>query len=680
MKKLSMVCSLMLVLGLMSSPALAQNFELTADPLCPGNGNTTEVELWVKSMPCSNMKAFGACVLYDTTYLSIDTTADIVFDSCITAFGAPVKYEPDAGCIRIGGAQGTGTTCMATTGDYLIGTLTFTQIADVSGIARTPVVASVACGSSSCSSDPFTGFVGCEAGNQLPTDGSVDICSKVCVLNITPGDTTCSSEETIDYDPVFNATNCPSATHVFSIDTSVNPCTGGTINASSGLFTAPTVTTGSVICTVCVEDTVNTDACIETGADCCSDVTVYPAGACATKIYKGGTCANADEIIYNRPGRRGLALSCCEELELCVCSSCDCGDTFTWEVIAASAGGATTDLSLTPTVGKSTVVDVVVCRDVLVTYTIQVTDCFGQTDSITIDVGKAVVGIGDTNANPNTQTTDVSLLLDNPEHHIKAMTVEICSCLQDDCASVSPCDDSYCLGNTNQTDCEAVNVCKWDDAAAQCVLGWCEEVGGQCIAVDNMVCTECVIDEGRSPGFICSANELENGCCRVVLYTTEPDDLIQQGSGAVARIKYDITDANSKDCLCLFPYERELFDQFNECVCAAGEAGEICFYICGDIYPQDCYECTSCGDGVVDLFDILEAVDILLGKQTATACQELHGDVPNGMPPYCGDPAGVNPPNCETDGEITLGDVLVIIDKALGKMNCCDYCDYGLIY
>ncbi|MBW1856205.1 MAG: hypothetical protein JRJ00_16305 [Deltaproteobacteria bacterium] len=129
----------------------------------------------------------------------------------------------------------------------------------------------------------------------------------------------------------------------------------------------------------------------------------------------------------------------------------------------------------------------------------------------------------------------------------------------------------------------------------------------------------------------------------------------------------------SKDCVELIPTEIKISDQFNEFLCAV-------FRICGDVYPSDCYECANCGDGVVDLFDILEEIDIVLGLQDASMCQMLHGDVPLGMPPYCGNPAGVNPPNCEADGEIDIFDALVIIDKALSRLNCCDYCMYGEIY
>jgi len=103
---------------------------------------------------------------------------------------------------------------------------------------------------------------------------------------------------------------------------------------------------------------------------------------------------------------------------------------------------------------------------------------------------------------------------------------------------------------------------------------------------------------------------------------------------------------------------------------------------CGDIYPQDCLAgfCadTVCGDGVIDMLDVLEMDDIAQGLQTATSCQISKGDVPNGVPPNCGNPSGI--PNCESDGDMDIFDTLVIIDKAAGRINCCDYCLCGQTY
>jgi hypothetical protein len=121
----------------------------------------------------------------------------------------------------------------------------------------------------------------------------------------------------------------------------------------------------------------------------------------------------------------------------------------------------------------------------------------------------------------------------------------------------------------------------------------------------------------------------------------------------------------------------------NSCpVCLMAAWCNYRFRTCGDIYPQDCMTdfCTDpeCGDGVLDMLDILEMDDIIQGRQIASACQVSKGDVPNGVPPNCGNPPGT--PNCESDGDIDIFDSMVLIDKASGNINCCDYCLCGQRY
>ena len=248
-----------------------------------------------------------------------------------------------------------------------------------------------------------------------------------------------------------------------------------------------------------------------------------------------------------------------------------------------------------------------------------------------IEIGKIIIDVGDTTIQPNTESAAVDINLINPEHHVRALVTDICEC-----------------------------------------------GGGE----DNLVCTECLVDPDRTLDYTCSATEQANGCCKLVLYSTDPAALITQGRGPVAQVIYRAGDAEVGECACLMPVNSRVSDQYNEDICTCHNPGDVCFRTCGDIYPQDCLggPCadTSCGDGIVDLFDILEAVDIILNLQTATDCQFGNGDVPNGMPPYCGNPPAT--PNCESDGDIDIFDTLVIIDKALGKMNCCDYCLFGEIY
>ena len=243
-----------------------------------------------------------------------------------------------------------------------------------------------------------------------------------------------------------------------------------------------------------------------------------------------------------------------------------------------------------------------------------------------LEVGKVVIDLGDTAVDPQSGTAAVAVDLINPDHHVRALSFDVMA--------------------------------------------------------DNLECTECTADPDRALDFTCSAADQGDGTCRVVMYSTDPSAMIAQGSGQVATILYDALDAAAGNCEVLMPLNEQASEQFNEDLCTCGAPGEVCFKVCGDIYPQDCIggECagTVCGDGVVDLFDILEAIDIILGLQDPTICQINNADVPNGMPPYCGNPPG--DPNCETDGDVDIFDVLVMIDKALGKVNCCDYCNFGQIF
>jgi len=76
---------------------------------------------------------------------------------------------------------------------------------------------------------------------------------------------------------------------------------------------------------------------------------------------------------------------------------------------------------------------------------------------------------------------------------------------------------------------------------------------------------------------------------------------------------------------------------------------------CGDIEP-------SGGDGEVDINDVMEAIDIVLGIGDHSDCQLKMADVTTGTPPTCH----------ERDGEINIFDVLVILDVALEKEpHCC---------
>ncbi len=504
------------------------------------------------------------------------------------------------------------------------------------------------CGVGSCSvhaGDPCSG--GPECNNT---------CNEAADNCFTSNGTGCTDDGNFCTNDVCNGTGtCTHSNNTLPCDdtitcTEYDSCSEGTCSGTpnNGLCSDENVCTDD-ICTVgegCSNPN-NTLPCDDinlcTRDDVCVDGacagTKIPGCVCGIEIARGRTCPGEeiDDPAYNRPGRRGLAATCGDVIDFTVCSDCDPFDQncVVWDIDPNLAGSTITQLD--DCCWRMDVGDICDGLEKIVTSVVTVTDtCEGGYDSVEIDIGKVIVDIGDTNMQPNSESGLVDLNLINPEHSIRAMVTDICEC-----------------------------------------------AGGE----DNLVCTQCMVDSDRALDFSCSANEQPDGCCRIVLYSTDPSAIITQGRGTVAQIAYsagpELDTCGEDACIDLCPVDSKVSDQYNEDLCVCESPGEVCFRTCGDIYPQDCIGGTCgapncCGDGIVDLFDILEAVDIILNLQTATACQIGNGDVPNGIPPYCGNPSGT--PNCESDSDIDIFDVLVIIDKALGKMNCCDYCLFGEIF
>jgi PKD repeat protein len=180
---------------------------------------------------------------------------------------------------------------------------------------------------------------------------------------------------------------------------------------------------------------------------------------------------------------------------------------------------------------------------------------------------------------------------------------------------------------------------------------------------NSLTCTGCAPYRDRAPGFICFAQELDDGGCKVVMVDpTNPTGVIEQGDGPIFTVEYMISGgALSNECISVTPTDSIIADSLEDPLTVCEESGDICFIGCGDVYPGE-----SCGDGVVNIFDILEEIDIVLGITEPSACQAEQANVPTSLPPDCVDP----------DDDINIFDVLVIIDKALDKPNCCDAYDF----
>jgi hypothetical protein len=376
--------------------------------------------------------------------------------------------------------------------------------------------------------------------------------------------------------------------------------------------------------TVCVsvEDTANVDACSETGSDCECCFELEPLAICNTEIYLGGYPVPPLNT-FNLPGRRGLALTCGDTVQFDFCSDCDAGNpgqndpVVVWSIVVISGtppAGTAIDANGLLTIGPD-------CTGLTAPAVIEVvmTDTAnGITDSVIITIGEVIIAVDDIFAASGAEGVVATVTLENKNHAVKGIQTEIK-------------DDS-----------------------------------------NYLTCTSCSPDPDRAPEFICTAIEQADGDCKIVMISTNPAGLIEEGTGAVATIAYDVNaGAPANGCFNVGPTNSILADRFGDQLCVCEESGEVCFIICGDIYPRECLpDLPNCGDGKVDIFDILEEIDFVLGYAIPSDCQLPRADVPTGTPPYCTAP----------DGEIDILDVLVIIDMALGKANCCDYYYFGKIY
>jgi hypothetical protein len=477
----------------------------------------------------------------------------------------------------------------------------------------------------------------CNLANQYPTTATVTIeqLPPPCTVTVTPDPANIAASATLPVTQQFTATefgDCDNPPAYVWSDT----CAIAAVNAS-GLLTVDPTTVGEV-CTVCVTDTANTGGTGDPVTNC-ADVIIAPGATCSGEIYLGGaegicSCVQqppVDDPPYNRPGRRGLSLTCGDYVDFCACFDCEGTVNTSWSVVCTKPGLATIE-ETAECASRVTITDTM-C-DVLAETaecTVTVTDPVNNwTDSVVIQVGEIAVDLSEETVTPETDSVVVDISVTNNSNTIRAMDITI----------------------------------------------------EECTAADDIVaCTSCVANPDRALNFTCTAAEQPDGSCRVVLFS--PTGYIREGEGVVASVIYDVVqDQPCPDCVELAITAIEAADQFNEDLCACTDTGEVCFDVCGDIFPRDCLnpDCAPCGDGVVDLFDILEMVDIILAVDgyTATPCQLDNGDVPNGMPPYCGSPSGTT--NCLTDQEINIFDLMVIIDMALGKANCCDYCTSGSIF
>jgi len=326
-------------------------------------------------------------------------------------------------------------------------------------------------------------------------------------------------------------------------------------------------------------------------------------------------------------------LTCGDTVDFDFCSDCGegggfpCvdGDNITWSM-AVISGTPPVDTSIDPVTGLLTIGPDCTNLDALVelAITVECDQLIGIiSDSASIFIGEVVLSVVDQNVSPDDDSLQVTVELSNPNHEVKGMELDLA-------------DEDNCL-----------------------------------------TCTGCTPDSDRALDYTCSAGEQADSSCKVVLASFNPTGMIEEGEGAVFTVDYTIGEC--ADCAAIYANSTiKVADRFGDPLCVCFEEGEICTYECGDVYPRECLpENPECGDGETNIFDILEEIDFILDVVNPSDCQALQADVPKGTPPYCG---CVGDEICQKDGMIDIFDLLVIIDMALGKTNCCEYGIDGQIY
>ncbi len=193
--------------------------------------------------------------------------------------------------------------------------------------------------------------------------------------------------------------------------------------------------------------------------------------------------------------------------------------------------------------------------------------------------------------------------------------------------------------------------------------------------IDCMACVDCELTE-RTTMFDCAVLELPNGCCRVILFCKNPGCAINPGLCDIVTIVYEMFDL-SEDCpgtACLTQIPENIIASNYEGyeLTTAGLPGTVCPFVCGDVCPPDdpLTPVWDCGDGIVDIYDVMCEVDFALTMATPDDCQAIRADVPTGTPPNCTAP----------DGSIDILDIMVLIDMTLNRQDCCTFYYTGVIY
>jgi hypothetical protein len=211
-----------------------------------------------------------------------------------------------------------------------------------------------------------------------------------------------------------------------------------------------------------------------------------------------------------------------------------------------------------------------------------------------------------------------------------------------------------------------------------------------CDTPDCLECIACELTE-RTVMFDCVTMELENGCCRVIMFCKNPGCAINPGKCDIVTVVQQTKNPYPEECTgCIDEtFENIVASDYNGYELAdSSTPGTLCPTVCGDVCPAGTD--AACGDGAIDIYDIMCEVNLALQANcavpfadaaygTANACQRPRADVPTGTPGFdelLGEPIGCADP----DGCVNILDIMVLIDAALNRQDCCSFYYLGLIY
>ncbi len=152
------------------------------------------------------------------------------------------------------------------------------------------------------------------------------------------------------------------------------------------------------------------------------------------------------------------------------------------------------------------------------------------------------------------------------------------------------------------------------------------------------------------------------GCARIILFA-QSGAVIAAGDGPIFTLNYDVDAAATQSCVGLSSGNLLITDPDDLPLTAGEDPGIFFLGLFGDVYPLS-IDGLTVGDGLINIFDVVRDIQIILADYTPNDCEFTAGDVPTGT-----QAGGCAAP----DAEINISDVMAIVQEILGRDNCLNH-------